>query len=401
MKATLGCVIPACLRTVLLAFSAALPLLTQAHVTSTGLAHIDLREEAQKLSLALVVNELDPVAREVFTQVASGNPAAAAQVGQWLQGKLILTQGGRDCTWQRIKLEASPADPTRISVQAKINCQFGAPQATLSNRLHEVFGEHYRTIASVTDASGSRVEYVMDKDKPVANVSSGQRSGRWALFLFGMAHIASGLDHLLFVFVLILGAVAVVAERTGKQKPGDGLRVAAPLMRGSVRRSIIGSLRGLMRRLAWLVSAFTLAHSASLALATVQWFHLPSALVEPLIAASIVWVALVAWQDLRAGRPAASAPKSQMAIVFAFGLVHGWAFAEALTALQLHGRDLFWGLLSFNLGVEAAQLLVLLVSVPVLYAMRRNPIGQKVLPWLALASAGSGMVWLVQRIAGG
>ena len=148
------------------------------------------------------------------------------------------------------------------------------------------------------------------------------------------------------------------------------------------------------------VTAFTLAHSFSLALATLGWVRISGRIVEPLIAASIVWVALAAWQSMRARRSRPRAAWHQALVAFLFGLVHGLAFAEALTPLHLDGAALAWALLAFNLGVEIGQLLVLVVTVPALLALRRTSAGSQALPWFALGAAAAGGFWLVQRLLG-
>ena len=148
----------------------------------------------------------------------------------------------------------------------------------------------------------------------------------------GFGHIITGYDHLLFVLCLVLG----------------------------VRR---------WQSLVAIISAFTLAHSITLAAAAVgivpdaPWFP---PLVEVLIAASIVWLAIenvVLAEERLAGR---------WPVAFAFGLVHGFGFSFALqSTLQFAGGNLVSALLAFNLGVEFGQLLVLVSVLPLLWLARR------------------------------
>lgn len=359
------------------------PSSAHAHATSTGLATLDLRETAMQFSLSLPLGELDPPARETLAQAAAGDTAAASQVGQWLRTQIVLTQGGQACQWRRIRLQTAPADTARLVLLAQADCPLGAPNAVLRDDLSQVLGEHYRSIVSITNGAGVRSEHVLDRAHPEVAVISGQKPKAWALFWLGMAHIGSGLDHLLFVFVLVLGAIAMVPRAVLK-----GMGSPRPLWADTV---------AVARPIALLVTAFTVAHSASLAMATLQWVQLPSALVEPLIAASIVWVAVSAWRALRAETATPGVNWRELLIVFAFGLVHGWAFSEALTPLQLSGTALLWALLSFNLGVEAAQLLVVAACLPVLLALRRHAAAARGLPWAAGAAAAVGVFWLVER----
>ena len=148
----------------------------------------------------------------------------------------------------------------------------------------------------------------------------------------GFSHILGGLDHLLFVFCLVL------------------------------------PVRG-WRSLVTIVTAFTLAHSLTLAAAALgftpsaRWFP---PLVEVLIAASIVWLAIENIV-LSEERLAARWP-----VAFAFGLVHGFGFSFALAnTLQFAGSNLLSALLAFNVGVELGQLAVLAAAVPLLWVVRR------------------------------
>jgi len=135
-------------------------------------------------------------------------------------------------------------------------------------------------------------------------------------FRLGFTHILpKGLDHILFVLGIFLFG-----------------RTVRPIL--------------------WQISAFTVAHSITLGLAMYGLVSLPSSVVEPLIAASIVYVAfenLVA-TDLKPWR---------VALVFGFGLLHGMGFAGALRELSLPRSEFLTGLLTFNLGVEAGQLTVI------------------------------------------
>ncbi len=118
-------------------------------------------------------------------------------------------------------------------------------------------------------------------------------------------------------------------------------------------------------RLAAIVTAFTVAHSVTLALAVFGVVSPPPALIEPLIALSIVYVGV---NNLRAS----SGGEWRILTAGAFGLIHGFGFANALREMQLSRSDLGRSLLSFNLGVEIGQLAVVLVVASLLEALRRS-----------------------------
>jgi hypothetical protein len=143
------------------------------------------------------------------------------------------------------------------------------------------------------------------------------------------------------------------------------------------------------------VTAFTVAHSLTLALAALGVVSLPAAVVEPLIALSIVYVALenVGGGDLR---------RSRLAVVFACGLLHGLGFAGVLQEVGLPRAQLGAALLGFNLGVELGQLAVIGLAFAAVasWGRRHAWYRRRVVVPASLAIAGAGLFWTVQRIWG-
>jgi hypothetical protein len=175
----------------------------------------------------------------------------------------------------------------------------------------------------------------------------------------GLEHIFTGADHLAFVLGLLL-------------------------------------LGGSLWRVIGVVSSFTLAHSVTLALASLAWVRLPASLVEPLIAASIVWIAV---ENLVALRRGATREDRRPLLAFLFGLVHGFGFAGALAPLHLSAGGLATALLSFNAGVELGQGAVVAAAFPLLAALRRRRAGAPIL--LRAGSVGIGLAgaaWLLERL---
>jgi len=140
-----------------------------------------------------------------------------------------------------------------------------------------------------------------------------------AYLALGVEHILSGIDHLLFVAALLF-------------------------------------LVGFQRKLVWTITAFTLAHSLTLASAALGWLTLRSAPVEATIALSIVLVASEALQPRET-----LARRLPALVAFLFGLVHGLGFAGALSEIGLPQNHLATALLTFNLGVEIGQLMAVAV----------------------------------------
>ncbi len=146
------------------------------------------------------------------------------------------------------------------------------------------------------------------------------------------------------------------------------------------------------RPLLWQVSAFTAAHTLTLALATWGVMTLPTAVVEPLIALSIAYVAIenLFVRELKPWRPA---------LVFAFGLLHGLGFAGVLAELGLPRGETTTALVGFNLGVELGQLAVLATAFAAVGWLRERPwYRTRVVVPASLAIAAMGLTWAVQRV---
>jgi hypothetical protein len=192
-----------------------------------------------------------------------------------------------------------------------------------------------------------------------------------ALFALGLRHIAGGFDHLLFVLVLLL---------------------PAPLLASGGRWAGADTVGRSLRRLLAIVTAFTAGHSLTLLLAALGGITLPAAPVEVLIALSVFVSALHAIRPLFARREAW--------VAGAFGLVHGLAFAATLSALGAGAWTRVSGVVAFNLGIEAMQLLVVAAVLPALLLMRGTP----AYAWLrvpaALAAALASAGWMVERVGG-
>jgi hypothetical protein len=148
---------------------------------------------------------------------------------------------------------------------------------------------------------------------------------------------------------------------------------------------------GSWRRLALIVTSFTAAHSITLALATLGLVTVPAAVTEPLIAATVLAVALHALLRPQGG--------ARALVTFAFGLVHGFGLSNVLRELGLHGRELLPALLGFNLGVELGQLAIVAPLFPLLLWLRRREAtyarGRQV---LCAGVAALAVVWIVVRV---
>jgi len=199
--------------------------------------------------------------------------------------------------------------------------------------------------------------------EPGFEVSAAESRGQVAstYTVLGIEHILLGVDHLLFVLALLMLVPNV-------------------------------------RTLVWTVTSFTLAHSLTLAAATLGWVHVPQSPVEAVIALSILFVAMeiVHW---RQGRPGITR-RWPWLVAFTFGLLHGFGFASALSGIGLPEHAIPLALLFFNLGVEAGQLLFIGAVFAVSLLLKRIawPGWAWRIPVYAIGSMAA--FWTIQRIAG-
>jgi hydrogenase/urease accessory protein HupE len=215
-------------------------------------------------------------------------------------------------------------------------------------------GPSLRMVVMVRFLDGRSFEEVVTGPEARVDVARAPSRLRW--LWIGASHVLTGFDHLAFLLGLML-------------------------------------LSRIDRRLLLTVTAFTVAHSATLALSVLDVVRLPAAPVEATIAASVVLVARESLTD----RPTWS-KRAPWAVAAIFGLVHGLGFAGAVRALGLPSGDVGGTLLLFNLGVELGQLAVIVVvMVGVWLAGRRGSRWRRPLAHLL---GGLGVWWFVARVSG-
>jgi len=233
-----------------------------------------------------------------------------------------------------------------------LHCGAGGLRGTLSI---DGVGERYSaTLVKVFWLSGDSRVYTLTAGQPHVTLHGAADDPRGigeiasAYVVLGIEHILTGIDHLLFVVGLLF-------------------------------------LVGFTRRLLWTITAFTVAHSLTLASSALGWLTLRSPPVEATIALSIVLVAVEALH-----RRDTLARRWPALVAFLFGLVHGLGFAGALKDIGLPERHLFVALATFNVGVELGQLLTVGVAAVVWRATRRMP---------AAAPARTALLYIIGSVA--
>lgn len=209
---------------------------------------------------------------------------------------------------------------------------------------------------------GSKFSAVLKPSNPsVALGSQSEAAPLLAYFRIGVDHIIFGYDHLLFV----LGLCLLVRPR----------------------------------QLFWTVTAFTFAHSITLALSTMTCISLPGPPVEAVIALSLILLAREAVM-LQRGRTSLT-NENPWLVAFGFGLIHGFGFAGALADIGLPQDQEFWALFLFNLGVEFGQAVFVICLWCLAFGLWR--LVPRFLPYSKLMAAYTvgafGMIWMIERVS--
>lgn len=361
------------------------PLLLLALAASPAAAHpapfsyLDLHLSTQAVTGTLVVHDLD-VAHDLGVPSTESllDPAVAARhrdaLVALLAPRLSLALDGRPgaISWQgldvaadrqglRLAFAVTGGRPGRLGVYARVF----------------PYDPAHQTFVNIHEDGTLAHQAILDERRRAFDYYTGTAQGRWAVVrafvASGVEHILIGPDHVLFLVGLLL-------------------------------------LGGTFTRLALIVTSFTVGHSITLSLAAFDILSPPSRVVEPLIALTIVLVGADNLLVMRGrarrkdGAPLVDRRPARPADIRAwlaagFGLVHGFGFASVLKELGLPRNALGWSLFSFNLGVEAGQLVIVLAVAGALAW-----IGRSHAAWSArLAWGGSigvvlaGLYWFVQR----
>lgn len=217
-------------------------------------------------------------------------------------------------------------------------------------------------LVAINYANGSAASYILKPSEPFMQLSARQQNSIavWDYLRLGIEHIWSGIDHLLFV----LGLLLLVSNR---------------------------------KKLVATITTFTIAHSITLALATLKIIQVSSAFAEACIALSIVFLAVELARHYR-GHDGITYQYPWI-VSFIFGLMHGLGFAGALASVGLPQQSIPLALLLFNIGVEIGQLVFVFV---VLFVMRffhkLIQSRQQVLRWIPVYAIGSmAAFWFIER----
>ena len=300
-----------------------------------------------------------------------------ADIAAYALRSLDLKSGEKPCAVSvNDQLIDTHSDGAYAVMKLSANCPSAADALTVNYRLlFDVDAQHRGLLKLETaakDGSPQVVSAVFPADNATQTftLASGSTLSQLSTYITdGVKHIAIGFDHILFLVALLLPAV---------------------LTREGRRWLPVADIRSAFWSVLKLITAFTIAHSITLSLASFDVVRLPSRLVESLIAASVLVTAIDnIWLFL---------PRRRWLVAFAFGLIHGFGFASVLADLNLPNSSLLLSLLGFNIGVEVGQLILVAVLVPLAYLSRSS----RAYPRFALQTgslviAAVSLGWLLER----
>jgi len=300
-----------------------------AHTVDKGLATISVDGQSVNYHLLLAISAVSAQGGAPPDLGQPGAPPDYSPLLEAVREKIAISSNGNACTPATSALTPPAHEGALLTVDVRFTCLEVPRTLEIRDNLFDVMGAQYHTIANVQWSGGSRQFVFMTQARElrvdIAEATPPHSAG--SFFVLGIEHILTGYDHLLFLLALILGG---------------------------------GNLWSLFK----IITAFTIAHSITLALAALNVVTLPEQLVEATIALSIAYVAA---ENLFMRK----AVSHRWAVSFLFGLVHGFGFSNVLRELGLPKQGLLWALLNFNLGVETGQAMAVLVAVPILLWLRQ------------------------------
>ncbi len=336
-----------------------------AHAHPVPFSYIDVRVQLPAVEISIVAHIFDigndlgiqPPEKLLEPEILKARGSAVTQL---LASRLQIAADGSplaNLTW-------SPPEslPERQSIRLRGRSSLARPIGRLDvATVMFPYDPQHRTFLNVYESGEVAAQAILDKNKTTFQYFTGTHQGIWAVMEkfvpSGIHHILIGPDHLMFLAGLLL-------------------------------------LGGTLRQLLLVVTAFTIAHSITLSLAALGMVIPPANAIEPAIALSVVYVGADNLLVRAGGRD------TRAWVAFAFGLIHGFGFANVLREMDLPGRALGWTLFSFNIGVEIGQLavVVLVASLFAWVRSRSEAAGRRLAVGGSIVVMLAGAVWFVQRV---
>ncbi|MFI3188936.1 hypothetical protein BCS42_15775 [Crenothrix sp. D3] len=339
-----------------------------------GLSSADLRLKAQGVDAKITFSLQDieafvPMDSDQDAEVTTAEQEAAKpKIAEWVLQGVQLTLDGQ-------VVQPNTAAVVTLDDKNNASIEFQYPQTPSQQlQLHANFlsklPSGHKQFATIKNEAGqgiaekmlSQADNAIVLALPVtgATIADSEAAPTASTFtdflLLGIEHILTGYDHLLFLFSLLI-----------------------------VTRSFWPAIK--------IITFFTIAHSITLGLAAFNVIDIPSTIVEPLIAATIIYVGV---ENIVRG----DHPKGRQWLTFFFGLVHGFGFAAVLREMGISSMEtgILLPLFSFNLGVELGQITVAAVFLPIIWWLHKQPlIEPKLTPVCSIFASVAGAYWLIER----
>ena len=322
------------------------------HVRSSGLegtltAHsIDLAHDLRLMSPGALLNQ--SFVEEQKDRILS-----------LFKSRLVITANGEKLKAELRDIKAAP-DKQAVMLRLRFPWKQTPGAIRFRCRLFS-YDDNHETFLNLYEGKRLTHQEIFDKDHTTFEYFTGSRQGTFAVLRkfipAGVYHIFIGPDHILFIIGLLL-------------------------------------LGGSMGRLLKIVTAFTVAHSITLALAALNVYNPPARIIEPAIALSIVYVGA---DNLLIGKQGRDV---RALIAFVFGFVHGFGFANVLREFGLPSQALGWSLFSFNVGVEIGQACIVLAVAPLLAMIRTRDklLAQRIVTVGSALVILAGGYWFAERV---
>jgi hydrogenase/urease accessory protein HupE len=325
--------------------------------------YVDVRVDPDVIAVTLVAHvfdlghdlDVDPPERFLLRDVLEAKSKAVTELAR---ARLKLFADGRPLEGE---WSAPEPLPDRQSIQLAARFPIERPAGTVSvTALMFPYDPVHQTFVNFAERGAITTQAILDRARTNVEYFPGTRQGVWVLISRfvseGFRHMLAGPEHLVFLFGLLL-------------------------------------LGGSLRHLALLVTAFTVAQALTLSLAAFNLMTPSLKFVEPGIALSIIYIGadnlmVRGGRDMRAW------------IAGAFGFIHGFGFAGVLRAMDLSRPATGWSVVSFNVGTELAQLLVVAALAALLQAVRAKsePAAKRLAFLGSIVVIAAGTLWFVQRV---
>ena len=355
-----------------------------AHSASSSYLHVDVQGRDLVVQWSIALRDLDyaiGLDTDGDGDVTWGELRQHANaVDAYALARLRLSADGQPCPFGIVtNLADHLSDGAYAVLRLRAVCPVKPQRVAVRYGLLFDLDPLHRGLLTLT-ISGVPHAFALSPTVPVAEADLGSSYAETirSFFLTGVNHLLTGIDHMLFVTMLLVPAMY---QRRAHSFGPDAELVPVAEFRGMFLESLK------------VLSAFTLAHGTTLTLSVLHIVYIPERLSEAGIALTILVTALDNMLHFLPGR--------RWPLAFAFGLVHGLGFATALGPMSLPPLALGFALISFNLGLEAAQVTIAAVVLPFGYLLRfTNLYPHRILPAVSGLVALTAAAWFTDRAAG-